>query len=238
MNHRQSVNNVQKKLRSLANPEIAAHSTRFMKTGKGQYGEGDRFLGIRIPELRRLLKECNKLSIEDTLILLRSEYHEERWFALQVLQRKFQRGAASEKKTIYALYLDNTEYINGWDLVDSSAPGIVGVYLEQKNRRILYRLARSRSMWERRIAILATLHFIRRHDFDDALALAKLLLKDKEDLLHKAVGWMLREVGNRDRAAERRFLDQYYPHMPRTMLRYAIEKFPEKTRKAYLRSTK
>jgi len=206
-----------------------------MKAGKGEYGEGDKFLGIRTPVLRACLKEFNTLSIEDTLTLLRSVFHEERWFALQLLVRKFHRGTADEKKDIYDRYLQNTEFVNNWDLVDCSAHKIIGPYLENRSRRPLYKLAKSRSLWERRIAIMSTFHFIRMNDFNDTFEFSKILLNDKEDLIHKAVGWMLREVGNRDQAAEKIFLNNNYREMPRTMLRYAIEKFPEKARKSYLR---
>lgn len=226
---------VQKALRRLADPVIAAQSFRYMKTGRGEYAEGDKCLGIRTPVMRTLLKEFYDLPIKDALTLLGSKYHEERWFALQLLERKFRTGTADEKETIYDQYLGRTEYINNWDLVDCSAPGIVGSYLKNRSRRPLYKLAKSRSLWERRIAIMSTFHFIRDNDFDDAFGISKMLLNDKEDLIHKAAGWMLREVGNRDRTAEKKFLNKHYRAMPRTMLRYAIEKFPEKERKSYLR---
>lgn len=235
MNHYVTVKKVQETLRRLADPVIAAQSLRFMKAGEAEYGEGDKILGIRTPVLRACLKEFNTLSIEDSLTLLRSEFHEERWFALQLLVRKFQKGTTNERKLIYDRYLENTEKVNNWDLVDCSAPKITGPYLENNSRRPLYKLAKSRSLWERRIAIMSTFHFIRKYDFEDTLEISKMLLTDKEDLIHKAVGWMLREVGNRDQAAEQQFLNKYYREMPRTMLRYAIEKFPEKVRKAYLR---
>ena len=230
-----TIKKLQKTLRSLANPEIAEHALRFMKAGKGEYGYGDNFLGIRISTLRTQLKKNRTLAIEDTLTLLSSKYHEERWFALQLLVWKFQKGTAEERKGIYDLYIKNIEYVNNWDLVDCSAPKITGPYLENRNRRILYRLAKSKSIWERRIAVMSTFHFIRSYDFDDTLQISTLLLNDKEDLIHKAVGWMLREVGNRDKITEKKFLKKHYRDMPRTMLRYAIEKFPEGERKSYLR---
>lgn len=229
-----TVKQVQKTLRKLADPDIAAHSLHYMKAGKGEYGEGDMFIGIRTPALRTQLKRFYNLSVDDSFSLIKSKYHEERWFALQLLVRKFQRGTADEKKTIYDRYLQDTKYINNWDLVDCSAPKIIGPYLENRSRRLLYRFAKSKSIWERRIAIMSTFHFIRGYDFDDALEISRMLLNDQEDLIHKAVGWMLREVGNRDRVAEKKFLNKYYQTMPRTMLRYAIEKFPEKERKSYL----
>ena len=230
-----TIKKLQKTLRSLANPEIAEHALRFMKAGKGEYGYGDNFLGIRISTLRTQLKKNRTLAIEDTLTLLSSKYHEERWFALQLLVWKFQKGTAEERKGIYDLYIKNIEYVNNWDLVDCSAPKITGPYLENRNRRILYRLAKSKSIWERRIAVMSTFHFIRSYDFDDTLQISTLLLNDKEDLIHKAVGWMLREVGNRDKITEKKFLKKHYRDMPRTILRYAIEKFPEGERKSYLR---
>ena len=221
-------------LRELADPAIAEHSQRFFKTGKGEYGEGDLFLGIRVPVIRKEVKKCQGAALLEVDKLLKSKFHEERLMALLLLVQKFARGNEGEKKAIYQLYLDRTKYINNWDLVDCSAPNIVGGYLENRNRRILRKLARSSSLWERRIAIMATFQFIRSNDYDDALSISTMLLSDEEDLIHKAVGWMLREVGNRDRKAEVVFLKAHYKNMPRTMLRYAIEKFPQATRKRYL----
>ncbi len=225
---------VRKTLRSLADPAIAAHARRFFKTGKGEYGEGDRFLGIRVPALRRIVKDCRGLALPETLPLLHSAFHEERLFALLLLVDRFRRGDAAERAAIYRLYLAHTGCVNNWDLVDSSAPYIVGAYLEDRDRRVLYRLARSASLWERRIAIIATLHLIRGNRYDDTLKIAGLLLRDEHDLIHKAVGWMLREVGKRNLSAEKTFLNKHYTVMPRTMLRYAIEKFPPKDRNMYL----
>jgi 3-methyladenine DNA glycosylase AlkD len=221
-------------MRALASPEIAAHSRRFFKTGPGQYGAGDRFLGIRVPETRRLARANRAAGDREILDLLRSAYHEERLLALLMLVERFTRGDAARRNEIYALYIDNLRYVNNWDLVDSSASQIAGAYLEHRSRRPLYRLARSRNLWERRIAIIATLHFIRRGEFDDTLAIAERFLGDTEDLIHKAVGWMLREVGDRDSTVLERFLGAHHAEMPRTMLRYAIEKLPETRRKAYL----
>lgn len=225
---------VRNTLRSLADPAIAVHARRFFKTGKGEYGEGDRFLGIRVPVLRRIVKDCRGLALPETLPLLHSAFHEERLFALLLLVDRFRRGDAAERAAIYRLYLAHTGCVNNWDLVDSSAPYIVGAYLEDRDRRVLYRLARSASLWERRIAIIATLHLIRGNRYDDTLKIAALLLQDGHDLIHKAVGWMLREVGKRDLSAEKTFLNKHYTVMPRTMLRYAIEKFPPKDRNMYL----
>lgn len=225
---------IRKTLRSLADADIAAHARRFFKTGKGAYGAGDRFLGIRVPELRRLIKHCRGIVLPEVVSLLGSAFHEERLFALLLLVDKFKRGNEAEQAAIYHLYLEHTDRINNWDLVDSSAPYIVGVYLEDRGKRILYRLALSASLWERRIAILASFHLIRKHRFDAALKLAGMLLHDEQDLIHRAVGWMLREIGKRDLPVEKAFLNKHYTVMPRTMLRYAIEKFPPKDRKMYL----
>lgn len=227
---------VQTELKAVANSEIAEHSQRFFKTGRGQYGEGDRFLGIRVPEVRKRARKFNELPLSETEKLLHSKYHEVRLCALIILVNQFLKAEPEIRSRIYKLYLANTPYINNWDLVDTSAPKIVGPFLEDKNRSILYEFAESDDLWERRIAIMSTLHFIRQDDFDDTLAIAEKLLDDSHDLIHKATGWMLREVGNRDMEAEEAFLKKYAPKMPRTMLRYAIEKFPEKKRQAYLQS--
>jgi len=226
---------IQQELKTLADPTIAEHSQRFFKTGKGEYGEGDKFLGIRVPILRKLVKKYQTLSIEQTIILLRSQYHEERLLALLMLVNTFEKGDQTTQKNIYTLYLENTHYINNWDLVDSSAPKIVGAYLFDKNRKPLYTLVKSRNFWKQRISILATFYFIKNNEFEDTLNISEQLLNHKEDLIHKAVGWALREVGNKDISVERMFLDKHYNTMPRTMLRYAIEKFPEQLRQDYLK---
>lgn len=228
------VQDIQTELRQLANPEIAGHSQRFFKTQKGEYGEGDIFLGIRVPVLRKLAKKYQDLPLADIITILCSKYHEERLFALILLVNIFKKGDFKNRKTVYTLYLAHTNYINNWDLVDVSAGHIVGAYLRTKDKQPLYILAESINLWERRIAIISTSHFIRHHEFSDALKLSKKLLYDTEDLIHKAVGWMLREIGKRDMDVEEKFLKKYYQNMPRTMLRYAIEKFPEVKRKNYL----
>lgn len=225
---------ISKRLRGLADPARAEHSQRYFKTGKGEYGEGDQFLGIRVPALREQVRHCGAVALGEVQKLLLSDYHEVRLFALLVLVRQFTKGNAEEKAAIYRLYLDNTHRINNWDLVDSSASYIVGGFLESRDKKVLYELARSESIWDRRIAIIATFQFIGNHQFDDALKLAKLLLNDKEDMIHKAVGWALREIGKRDMAVEVAFLQAHHKKMPRTMLRYAIERFPEPVRKKYL----
>ena len=225
----------QKILRQLGDPTIAEHSKRFFKTGKGEYGEGDRFLGIRVPVLRKQAKAFQHLSLEETEQLLHSNFHEERLCALYILVQKFNDGNPEQQKQVFDRYLDNTSYINGWDLVDSSAHLIVGKYLLNSDKKPLYSLAKSKSLWERRIAIISTFYFIRQHQFSDTIKVSKELLNDPEDFIHKAVGWMLREVGNRDMAVEEQFLKPHYQTMPRTMLRYAIEKFPEEKRQRYLK---
>jgi 3-methyladenine DNA glycosylase AlkD len=225
---------ISRHLRSLADPDIAEHSKRYFKTGQGEYGEGDRFLGIRVPDIRAQLKKCEAVSLENIQLLLLSAFHEERLFALLLLVRLFAKGDEKEKTAIYNLYLNNIHRINNWDLVDSSASQIIGSYLESRNKQILYKLVKSTNIWERRIAIISTFQFIRNNQFDDALKLARPLLNDKEDLIHKAVGWMLREIGKRDVTVEKAYLQAHYKKMPRTMLRYAIEKFPEQVRKKYL----
>jgi 3-methyladenine DNA glycosylase AlkD len=225
------------RLRALARPRDAAILQRFFKTGKGEYGEGDVFIGVRLPELRMLCRECRGISVRQIIQLLRSRVHEERLLAVLLLVASFQRGDVAERRDIYNLYLANTAFINNWDLVDASAAHIVGAWLEDRSRAPFRRLARSSLVWERRIAIIATLHFIRRGEFEETFLIADRLLEDPHDLIHKAVGWMLREVGNRDIAALRCFLKDRYRRMPRTMLRYAIEKLPEKERLAYLKGT-
>ena len=220
------------RLRALASPEAAASATRFFKTGPGQYGEGDVFIGVRAPALRKLSSEFRGLPLSELAILLRSPIHEERALALLILALGASKGDDAYREAAYGFYLGNTPYINNWDLVDCSAPAVVGGYLRDKSREPLIGLARSVYLWERRIAIVATQHFIRLDQFEDTLTISRLLLGDKEDLIHKAAGWMLREVGDRDSAALHRFLDDHGAAMPRTMLRYAIEHFtPEERRR-------
>jgi 3-methyladenine DNA glycosylase AlkD len=225
---------IRKELHALASPETATNLQRFFKTGPGQYGEGDVFLGIKVPPLRALAKQHVDADLDTVVALLNSRYHEERMFALLLLMQFYQRATPEDQTAAYDLYLGYTLHINNWDLVDVSAPHIVGCHLQDRSRKVLHKLARSSMLWERRIAILSTLHFIRLHDFDDTLRIAKILLRDEHDLMHKAVGWMLREVGKRDLATEEDFLKLHYRAMPRTMLRYAIERFPETKRKKYL----
>jgi 3-methyladenine DNA glycosylase AlkD len=206
----------------------------FFKTGPGQYAEGDVFIGVTVPDLRRVCRECRDAPPEDVERLLCSPVHEERLLALFLLVDRFARGTDRDRAGVYRFYLANTRYVNNWDLVDSSAPQIVGAWLSGRSRAPLRRLARSRSLWERRIAMVATHYFIRRNDLADTFAIGDMLLSDPHDLVHKALGWMLREAGKRDGAALRQYLSSRYHRMPRTALRYAIERFPPDERRAYL----
>jgi 3-methyladenine DNA glycosylase AlkD len=232
-----TVEQIRTRLQKLADKERAAVSKRFFKTGPGEYGEGDLFLGIRVPELRKLAKEYDHIGLDETKQLLQSAVHEERFLALAILVRSYGRGDEAQQKKIYELYLGNTRFVNNWDLVDASAEHIVGAFLRNRGKEPLYRLAGSRSLWERRIAITATFHFIKQGRFSETVRIAEMLLSDEEDLIHKAVGWMLREVGKRDLRTEENFLRRHYKKMPRTMLRYAIERFPDPERRGYLKGT-
>ena len=233
------IKQIMSKLQELSNSDIAAHLQRFFKTGKGEYGEGDRFLGIRVPTIRKCVREYREISLEDTFELLKSPFHESRQLALLILVSKYSSMIMSaEQEDIYRSYLSHTKFINSWDLVDCSAEHIVGAHLFIRDRKPIYQLVRSRSLWERRIGIVSTFHFVKRDDFPDTLAIAELLLRDQEDLIQKAVGWMLREVGKRNQNVAERFLLKHYRQMPRTMLRYSIEKLPEIERLAYLHGTK
>ena len=226
---------IQKELDCLGDKKKAAILQRFFKTGKGEYAEGDLFRGITVPVLRTLARRYKDISLSEIEELLHSPFHEDRLLALLILVQAYSKDDAPMRSEIYALYLRNTTFINNWDLVDVSAEHIVGGFLMDRDKEPLTRLALSTMLWERRIAIMATFHFIKMGKFDETFRVARLLLSDKEDLLHKAVGWMLREVGKRDFNAEEDFLRKHYRQMPRTMLRYAIEKFPEPVRQAYLK---
>jgi 3-methyladenine DNA glycosylase AlkD len=225
---------LQSRLRSLGNSKDAAFLAGFFKTGPGQYGEGDTFIGVRVPVIRKVAREFQELQVPEVKCLLHSPIHEERLAALAILVMQATKADARTRKQIYDLYLANTRHINNWDLVDLSAPQVVGAYLADKSHKPLYQLAKSSWLWDRRISILATFHFIRIGEFGDTVKIAELLLADREDLIHKAVGWMLREAGKRNVAVLEDFLKRHYRVMPRTMLRYAIEKFPEKKRQAFL----
>jgi 3-methyladenine DNA glycosylase AlkD len=229
-----SLSEIKARLHNLGNKETAEVLQRFFKTGAGDYGEGDVFIGIKVPPLRKLSAEFENVRLKTVQALLKSKVHEERTLALMILVRKFAGADEELRKQIYNLYLAHTLFINNWDLVDGSAPYIVGPFLWKRARSPLYVLAKSTSLWERRIAILSTFYFIRQNDFVDALKISELLLADEHDLIHKAVGWMLREIGKRDRAVEESFLKTRCRTMPRTMLRYAIERFPESHRRRYL----
>lgn len=219
---------------ALGDPIKAEHAQGFFKTGPGEYGEGDKFLGIRVPDARQVAKRWRDLPPREVLKTLKSPWHEARLVALFLLADQYKRGDDKRKTQIFDEYLANVRYVNNWDLVDSSAHLIVGPHLQTRERKLLDKLAVSKLLWERRIAVIATLHFIRQNEFADILRLAKKLLRDEHDLMHKAVGWMLREVEKRDRPTAESFLKQHYQQMPRTMLRYAIERLPEKQRQAYL----
>jgi len=229
------VSDVRRALDALRDPEVAAQSHRYFKTGPGEYGEGDRFLGIRVPPIRALARSHRTLPLEAVLEHLRSPWHEERLLALLILVEQHRRGDAEARERIHRTYLEHTRFVNNWDLVDTSAEHLVGPHVDPDDLAPLERLAASSSVWERRIAVLATFHGIKRGVFGPTLHVADRLLDDPHDLIHKAVGWMLREVGKRDPGLEEAFLAERYRRMPRTMLRYAIERLPEARRRAYLR---
>ncbi len=235
-----TVAQLKKELKSLGNPEKAKLLQGFFKTGKGEYGEGDVFLGVTVPETRRVAKKHHELSLKETEELLQSKIHEERLAAILLLvhhfELAFKEKNEKKQKEIFDFYLSNASRVNNWDLVDLSAPKISGSYLLNRDRKILYKLTNSKSLWEKRIAIISTFEFIRNKEFTDTFAITETLLRDEHDLMHKACGWMLREVGKRDQQALEKFLKKHYKQMPRTMLRYAIERFDEKKRKAYLNS--
>jgi len=228
------INEIKKDLEELKNQAKAKLLSGFFKTGKGEYGEGDVFLGISVPQQRQVAKDYLNLSLVDLQKLLSYKIHEYRLVALLILVGQYNKYENLRKK-IVDFYLKNTKNINNWDLVDLSSHKILGHYFFNKNRKILYKLVRSKNLWERRIAILSTAYFISQNQFKDTLKIAGILLNDEHDLIHKAVGWMLREVGKRDQPTEERFLKKHYQKMPRTMLRYAIERFDEKKRQFYLK---
>ena len=230
-----SLKSLRATLKKQADSEKAKIYLRFFKTGKGEYGEGDEFLGIKVPESRKVAKQFKDLSLAEIQELLNSQFHEERLIGLFILVEQSRKADAVKKQIIYEFYFKNTKRVNNWDLVDLSAEKIIGAYLMDKDKKVLFKLAKSKNLWERRIAIMSTFHFIKNGLFEITLEIAKILLKDEHDLIHKAVGWMLREIGNRDLTIEENYLKKHYKDMPRTMLRYAIEKFPEHKRQAYLK---
>ena len=225
-----------KDFEKLENKDKAKLLQGFFKTGKGEYGEGDIFAGLTVPQSRTLAVKYKDLSFPEITLLLKSKIHEQRLIALLILVHNFQKNPLDQKK-IYEFYLKNTKYINNWDLVDLSSHEIVGGYLIDKPKEILLSLAKSKNLWEKRIAIISTFNFIREKEFETSLKIAKILITDKHDLIQKAVGWMLREIGNRDLETEEKFLKVYYKDLGRTALRYAIEKFPEEKRQKYLKGT-
>ncbi len=231
-----SLEELKKDFSRLANPKKAKDLQRFFKTGKGEYADGDIFLGVMVPEQRKLVKKyASFLSLDDIQELLNTKIHEHRLTALLILVKQYQKSSEERKKEIFDFYLKNTKNINNWDLIDLSALNIIGDYLLDKDRNIIYQLVKSDNLWERRISVLTTFAFIRKNQFEDSLKLSEILIRDKHDLIHKATGWMLREIGKRDINVLKQFLGKHYKEMPRTMLRYAIEKLPEKERKAYLK---
>jgi len=225
---------LKKELSSLVDPKQAKVLQKFFKTGPGEYGEGDIFLGIKVPLQREVANKYIQLSFDNIENLLKSKIHEYRLIGLLILISKYKIAKEKEREKIFNFYLKNYQGINNWDLVDMSAPYIVGDYLLNRNKDILYKLARSKNLWKKRIAIVSTFTFIKNNKFNDVLKISELLLNDNHDLIHKAVGWMLRELGKRNQKIEEDFLKKYIKKMPRTMLRYAIEKFEEKKRKSYL----
>jgi 3-methyladenine DNA glycosylase AlkD len=229
------IDKIKNDLRQHRNQQKADELLRFFKTGPGQYGEGDKFIGVTVPTIRTIAKRYTDIELTEAEAILKSPIHEERFLALVLFVQRFKKSEEKDRRKIYQSYLAHTQYINNWDLVDTSAEHIVGAFLYDKDKKPLFALAKSKSLWERRVAVIATFYFIRRNRFDETLELAHMLLTDREDLIHKAVGWMLREIGKRDMSAEEIFLKKYHPVMPRVMLRYAIEKFPEPKRKEYLK---
>jgi len=233
------ISELKKDVQKLANLEKAKIYQGFFKTGKGEYGEGGVFLGLTVPQSRKIAIKYRDLKFTDIKKLLQSKIHEERLIALLILVHDFEKGSKEDQKDIYDYYLRNTKYINNWDLVDLSAYNIIGQYLLDKSKDILFRLARSKNLWERRMSIIATYQFIKDGRYQETLTISKMLLNDQHDLIHKAVGWMLREVGkNCSEDLLEEFLKKHYKKMPRTTLRYAIERFPEGLRKEYLDGSK
>lgn len=226
---------VQQALRHLANKELANVLARFFKTGKGEYGEGDQFLGIYVPKTRKIAKYYKDTSLAAIAKILQSPVHEDRLAALLILVHQFQEADDKNKKALVDFYLGHTVSVNNWDLVDLTADKLLGAYLVDKDKSLLYLLAKSSNLWERRIAMVSTFAFIRHDHFTDTLKLAEILLHDQHDLIHKAVGWMLREVGKRDQAVLGQFLEKHHTVMPRTMLRYAVERLNKEKKIHYMK---
>ncbi|MDH5656047.1 MAG: DNA alkylation repair protein [Spirochaetia bacterium] len=226
--------NLKIELKSLADRKVAEHSQRYFKTGPGEYGEGDVFIGLRMPQIRSLAKKYSKLSFSDIENLLKSEIHEKRMLAVILLVNAYKKAAEPDQKKIYQMYFKNKKYINNWDLIDVSCPHVMGGYLYKNDRSVLFKLAASGNLWDKRLAVMSTFYFIRNGDFNDSFKICEMLLDDEEDLIHKAAGWMLREIGKRNPKEEEKFLDRHAEKMPRTMLRYALERFSESKRKKYM----
>lgn len=230
-----TIDEIREEALSMAVPGAAAALQKFFKTGPGEYADGDIFLGIRVPDTRKLAKSCREISLRLVAELLDSRFHEERLLALIIMNHKMGKASAEERKEVYDLYMRSVGRVDNWDLVDASAEHVVGSYLYDRDRAPIHALASSDHLWSRRIALISTFYFIKRGEYDDTFSMAERLLGDREDLIQKAAGWMLREIGNRDRRAEEAFLRRHYKIMPRTMLRYAIEKFDEPLRQDYLK---
>jgi 3-methyladenine DNA glycosylase AlkD len=229
-----SLSQLKRRIKQASDKTYAETMHWFFKTGEGEYGEGDKFAGIKVPGQRKIAKDFSNFNLTEIKVLIKSKIHEERLIGLLILVEKYNKGNETQRDKIFNFYINNRKGINNWDLVDLSAPKIVGQHLLNKNKKLLYHLAKSDNLWERRIAILSTFTFIKDGKFDDTLKISDILLNDKHDLIHKAVGWMLREVGKKNIKVEEKYLLTRYNKMPRTMLRYAIEKFPEIKRKKYL----
>jgi 3-methyladenine DNA glycosylase AlkD len=226
---------VKKELRTYASAEDAVILQRFFKTAPGEYGEGDIFLGVKVPSIRKTAAKYSSFPLNQLKELISSPYHEERLLALIILTKQFNKSNEEEKKKIVEFYLKNRKYINNWDLIDLSAPYILGPYFYDKDKSVLFDLIHNGNMWDKRIAVLAAFYFIKQNDFYTSLEFITQLLDDRRDLINKACGWMLREIGKRDLKTEEEFLNKYYKIMPRTMLRYAIEKFPDEKRREYMK---
>lgn len=234
MSKKLTARNVEKSLRSVSTPERAKANEWFFKTGKGQYGYGDKFIGVSVPNQRAIVKQFRDLDLSELKILLHSPFHECRLTSLFILVHQYEQGDSKTKATLTKFYLSNLKYVNNWDLVDSSAHKILGEELINKNREILYKLAKSESMWSRRVAIISTFTFLKDNDFKDALKLAEIYLDDDQDLMHKATGWTLREIGKKSRPTLLKFLDKHHKKMPRTALRYSIEHLSLDLKKKYM----
>ncbi len=231
-----TANQIKSELKKLSSSEKADSSAWFFKTGKGQYGYGDKFIGVTVPQQRKVAKKFNDLNLEEIKLLLDSQIHEHRLTGLIILCNKYNKSEDKTREEIFNFYLKNLSRVNNWDLVDTSAPYIIGNYLLNKDKRILYKLAKSNDLWEKRISIVSTAFFISNNQFDDTLKISELLLKDEHDLIHKAVGWMLREVGKRDISKLYSFLDKHASYMPRTMLRYSLERVPLSKKTKYMQA--